>query len=361
MRSPRGPLPLAFILLLATASTLAQNAAPQLPPAAPPQLAPDNATRLTEFYRFAAQYQDSIWPNWSATPAPILLITPSSEFLTHFPRQPDGFTLIPNTSANLAPLYARAPQFPPKLQATMPCFGPPATIAIGMPASTESHDSSHWLIIVMHEHFHQLQWSQPGYIDAVNALGLAGNDNTGMWMLNYPFPYADPAVNTRFNALRNLLLHAVAQPNPRRFRKLARQYLVQRAQFFASLQPNDRKYLSFQLWQEGIARYTEIKSAEAGTNYQPTPQFVALADFQPFSSVAANYRARTLAELRTISLKDDHRLVVYPFGATEGLLLDRLFPQWKSEYFRPLLDLNAVFAALTAPDSPSANQPSTHQ
>jgi len=40
----------------------------------------------------------------------------------------------------------------------------------------------------MHEHFHQLQNGQPRYFQAVQDLGLSHGDNTGMWMLNYPFP-----------------------------------------------------------------------------------------------------------------------------------------------------------------------------
>ena len=44
----------------------------------------------------------------------------------------------------------------------------------------------------MHEHFHQLQWAQPEYLKAIADLGLSKGDTTGMWMLNYPFPYDNP-------------------------------------------------------------------------------------------------------------------------------------------------------------------------
>ena len=46
----------------------------------------------------------------------------------------------------------------------------------------------------MHEHFHQLQWAQPEYLKAIDDLGLSKGDATGMWMLNYPFPYDDPEI-----------------------------------------------------------------------------------------------------------------------------------------------------------------------
>jgi hypothetical protein len=40
----------------------------------------DDAVRIHEFYRLASQIQDDIWPNWSQTPAPLLLVTPDKEF-----------------------------------------------------------------------------------------------------------------------------------------------------------------------------------------------------------------------------------------------------------------------------------------
>jgi hypothetical protein len=37
------------------------------------------------------------------------------------------------------------------------------------------------------------------------------------------------------------------------------------------------------------------------------------------------------------------RIFVYSFGAAEGLLLDRLNPDWKSEYFKHPLSTDALF------------------
>jgi len=37
------------------------------------------------------------------------------------------------------------------------------------------------------------------------------------------------------------------------------------------------------------------------------------------------------------------RTVVYSFGATEGLLLDRVNPKWKDEYFHRVLTMDSYF------------------
>jgi hypothetical protein len=51
--------------------------------------------------------------------------------------------------------------------------------------------------------------------------------------------------------------------------------------------------------------------------------------------------------LRTIDLAKAGRVAVYSFGSVEGMLLDRLNPQWKSEYFQHMLTTDPLFAPST--------------
>jgi hypothetical protein len=299
----------------------------------------DDAVCVAEFYRLAPQIEDGIWPGWSSVADPLLLITSTAEFLTHFPAPPDTFK--PASDGFLT----RPRQFPTHLQATFPAFGPPSIIAIGEPSLTASKTPTPWEIVLMHEHFHQLQYAQPGYYQAVAALGLSHGDQTGMWILNYPFPYTSASVTKSFAALRDQLLLTVVSPGGRKFRSAAKRYLAMRRAFFAQLSPDDRKYLSFQLWQEGIARYTQIAAAEAAAaGYHPTEAYQRLPDYEPFSGDVSKLRASTLQELRTVDLARAGRQAVYSFGAVEGMLLDRLNPQWKSEYFQHMLTTDPLFA-----------------
>lgn len=305
--------------------------------AAAQQLPHEDAVRIAEFYRLASQIQDQIWADWSKTPAPLLLVTDKTEFLFHDPAPPKDFAKVGDG------VYARPRQFDIHLLATFPAFGPPATIVIGQAQNTDAKTSTPWLITVMHEHFHQLQDGQPGYDEGVTRLGLTGGDATGMWMLNYPFPYERPEVVQAFSRLRELLLNSLAQTNPEQFKKASAEYVVQRKKVFAQLSPNDHKYLSFQLWQEGIARYTQIKAAEAAASYRPTAEYAALPDYERFAAYAKRARAETLEELRQADIGKMKRSFVYPFGAAEGLLLDRLNPEWKKEYFKSLFSTDPLF------------------
>jgi len=219
-------------------------------------------------------------------------------------------------------------------------------MVVGQPANTESKTSTPWIFTVMHEHFHQLQWAQPGYMDAVNGLDLSHGDNTGMWMLNYPFPYGKDEVARGFADLRDLLLRAVNEPDGPEFRVLANDYIGARKKFFALLSSDDHKYFAFQLWQEGMARYTEVKSTEAAADYQPTSQFARLTDYESFSEFAKRKRSLTLDELRRADLRSWKRGVVYSFGATEGFLLDRINPNWKEAYFKHMLSTDSFFVSV---------------
>jgi hypothetical protein len=306
------------------------------------QLPADDGVRVAEFYRLAPTIEDGIWLGWSKVPDPLLLVTAENEFLTHHPNPPAEF------KAAGEGFFVRPRQFPVQLEATFPAFGPPAVIVIGEPKNTASKTSTPWVIVVMHEHFHQLQDAAPGYFQAVDGLGLSHGDESGMWMLEYPFPYKKAEIVQSFGRLRDLLLATVSETDPLKFRKNVEEYVAMRGRFFAQLSADDHKYLSFQLWQEGMARYTQIMAAEAAASYKPTEAFAELADYEPFSAYAGRARAETLEELRKVDLAKAQRGAIYPFGAVEGLLLDRLNPGWKQEYFSHLLSTDDLFRVAAA-------------
>lgn len=301
------------------------------------QLSPQNAVRIGEFYRLAAKIQDSIWPEWSAVPTPLLLVTEKQEFLTHHPSPPKDFTKISDD------FYVRPRQYSTEFLATFPAFGPPDVIVVGEAEHTSAKSSTPWLITLMHEHFHQLQDARPGAYEKVMKLGLSRGDQTGMWMLNYPFPYANSTVALRFADLRDLLLQTLAEEDAAKFAEAAKKYVAARKQFMTQLATDDRKYIEFQLWKEGIARYTEIKCAEAAANYQPSAEYAALPDYESFQHYAQRALRESLDELRKADIAKWKRTVVYPWGAAEGFLLDRLQPHWRDFYFQQSFSLDSFF------------------
>jgi len=71
----------------------------------------------------------------------------------------------------------------------------------------------------------------------------------------------------------------------------------------------------------------------AARKVKPSKRFRALKDFTPFEAEAERILKMTVDQLRDVDLTTRERTVFYPFGAIEGLLLDRVNPQWRLRYF----------------------------
>lgn len=288
--------------------------------------------RLAEAFRLNEQLSDKVWPGWRKTPFAVLLLTSEYEFLLGHSQPSTDFTALGTDALLKTKVYYRKRTFPPNLLATLFVAGLP-TIAIGQAENTFANTSTRWVVTLMHEHFHQLQYAQPDYQAGINALNLAGGDQTGMWMLNYPFAYQSEEVNKAYSAMCQRLAAAIDDQNSSHFAERLAAYIDARKHFQQSLSEADYRYFGFQLWQEGLARYTEYRIARlAATRYKPTPAFRALKDFTPFAEDAAKTLAGINAELAKPRLHERQREVVYGFGAAEALLLDRANPQWQGRY-----------------------------
>lgn len=134
-------------------------------------------------------------------------------------------------------------------------------------------------------------------------------------MLNFAFPYTSNEVREQFSALSRLLQETLQARRQSDFSTKLALYLAARRRFQQTLGEDDYNYFSFQLWQEGVARYTEYHIARlAASRYRPTRAFRALRDFTSF-------------------------------GAAEGLLLDRARPGWRNRYFTDKFFIERYFDA----------------
>lgn len=299
--------------------------------------------RIAEVFRISEQIGDSIWTGWNDPPFPVLLVTPEREILIRHPRPSADFERVGYDSLLHTDVFVRPRVFEPNLLATFPAVGGISTIVIGQPENTTAETSTRWVITMMHERFHQLQYSRPGYFESVNRLDLSDGDRTGMWMLNYPFPYDSLPVYRDFNHLARKLRETLMSDKPL-FTVEFNRYRELRRQFRQMLPERDYRYLSFQLWQEGVSRYMEIRTAELAARwYEPTPEFRGLKDYSPFSREADAFRRSMLRQLRTMAFRKSRRESFYAFGAAEALLLDRVRPEWKKDYFSDPFFLERYF------------------
>jgi hypothetical protein len=325
-----------LILFFSLTTAFAQNQ---------PALSALDRTRLAEAFRLGDQIGDRIWPGWSKAPFAVLLVTPETEFLIRHPKPSADFTKIGYDALLKSDVYYRKRQLDPGLLATFPAVGGISTIVIGQAENTSVKTSTPWMITLLHEHFHQLQDSQPNFYPEVNALGLSHGDQTGMWMLNYAFPYDRTEVQEQFVLMSKLLADAINEDEDVRAPKAkVRAYLEARRKFQAMLAPDDYKYISFQFWKEGIARYTEYRVAQlAATKFRPSKEFRALPDYKSLADVARETQERIFRQLAKQKLGESKREVVYSYGAAEGLLLDKIRPAWRRRYWVEKFDLGKFF------------------
>ncbi len=140
-----------------------------------PAMAEIDRVRLREVFRLGDSIGDRIWPGWSKAPFAVLLITPDYEFLLRHPKPSADFTSLGYDKMLKSDVYYRKRVFPTHYLATFPAISGSmiSTIVVGQAENTSAKASSPWVITVLHEHFHQLQDSQPNFYAQVNALNLA--------------------------------------------------------------------------------------------------------------------------------------------------------------------------------------------
>jgi len=327
---------LSLAALLACAPSLRAQEAPALPDI--------DRVRIAEAFRLADAVQDKIWPAWSTAPFAVLLVTPKYEYLMRHPDPSSDFTLLGYDRVLKEKVWYRERQYSISFLATFPAVNGLPTIVIGEAEYTTSKTSTPWVVTLLHEHFHQLQYSHPGYYDGVTALGLAHGDQSGMWMLNFPFPYADSAVQARFAATARALGAALKVRGQPGFAAAVTAFQRDDKAFLAKVGAENAKYFAFESWQEGIARYTEYRvAAEAAKGYEPGAEFKALKDYTPYSATASTLLRAIETELANEKLGEDKRAVVYGFGAAMGLILDHAQPKWQARYFAEPFALEPYF------------------
>lgn len=270
---------------------------------------------------------------WSGAPDAgfqLLLVGADREFLFHGPDTVDGFECAGFDAITGSRVFVRPRQYAPSFLATFPAVGGIPTIVVGFPEATAQPERPGWSLTLLHEHFHQRTLSAPGYFDRTLALDLADGDETGMWMLNYPFPYEDAAIGTAFSELTAKLLAAIEGGE----RETAA-YLAARARLRDALPDRDWRYLGLQCWQEGVARFAEIELGAAALR-------------SDWVATAATKRDELQGAIARADLAAQQRIVFYALGAGEATLLSRLLPQWRETYFTGEPSLDHHFGALVA-------------
>ena len=309
-----------------------------------PEIQLQDKIRIGEAIKISGFISDNIWKRWSETGFAILLVTDSLEYLVNHPYPSSDFTESYFDNYLNTKIYIRKRVYQKDFLATFPAVNGVSCVVVGTAENTK-RSSLYWTITLLHEHFHQYQSAHKDYYTGVDNLDLKEGDETGMWMLNYKFPYEDSSVNNAFNDMKADLIKAYESINSKSFKKKVSGYIKSKKAFNKIVTEKDSKYFEFQLWQEGLARYTEyeILSYLIKNNYQFSEEFKSLSDCEPITD---NYQKRITqlaGEIDKTNLKDEQRISFYSIGAMEGLVLNKYKPLWRKKYFNNLFNTTNFF------------------
>jgi len=203
---------------------------------------------------------------------------------------------------------------------------------VGTPTATELEPLD-WSVILLHEHFHQYQYALPNYYEQVLELDLHNGDKGGNWMLSYPFPYEDPGVNNSFGELTHALAAVLDVDKGSAERTLRMdQYRTAEKAFRDSVGESNWRYFQFQLWQEGVARWTEIAIVEAATHVRP--------ELAEFASRKRESIRLSLSAIQREGLRTWKRKAFYSVGAVLAMLLNDASESWRARYLEHLFTLD---------------------
>jgi hypothetical protein len=276
---------------------------------------------LAEVQRIYRVAGNRLWPGFDKVPLDLVLIGPEREAL--FCHQAvQGFTPAGRDPLTRCSLQTRVRELEIDLSAAANFFTGGETIAIGYPKALEM-SPAYWKATVLHEAFHLYQSHIPRYAQMVAELGLAGGSTDGSWMLNYPFPYADPEVEAAFLVMGDAGLTFLEAKSRKERRAATKAYVAAREAALAKVSPVDRRYYEFQVGQEGMARWTELTLSRRGD--------AAMRD-----DAAGRWKgfATSLRAVREQGSKTWKRAAFYVYGAIEAEMLERAGVKWRPQYRR---------------------------
>jgi len=265
----------------------------------------------------AESHGDEIWDGYFDAPFGILLVEEKRERLFCHKGSLDGFESTGTNDALSCQFGERPTSYPTNFLASFPAVAGIPTIVIGTPAATEKTFDG-WVLTILHEHFHQMQFAWSGYYTGISGLDLDGGDETGMWMLNYPFPYENDTTAGAFQIMAGDLVEVLNARGTDDFYEKLNRYWLSRESARETVSEADWRYFELQLWQEGVARWTESAIS-------------ALSEDLVNAANEANNRI--LRELSSLDLANQKRTAVYPIGAAEASLLDAVDSGWRITYW----------------------------
>lgn len=287
----------------------------------------DNQILLTEFFKVSKNIGESFWTKWNDHPFSLLFIEDEREFLIKHPTVPKGFNYACKIN-HLGDIYSRKRVFDKNSLAAFQAFSEVPSIVIGSVKNTAIASSTEWLSLAFHEHFHQIQYSQPTYYDSVAQLNTR-RDKGAKWMLNYPFPYQSVKANQIIDKMKDLLFNFKTYTSS----DWESFYKKQLLNLNETVGSDNYNYFRFQVWQEGVAQYIEYRALKNLKNYEFSKPFKNLNTYESPKKLF-EWKKKAFKMGLERELKTAKRNLIYNIGLYEILAKEYFKKDWENDYFK---------------------------
>ncbi|MCL4561008.1 MAG: hypothetical protein M1281_10375 [Chloroflexi bacterium] len=304
-----------------------------------------NVARLEESLHLKSTLGADIWPGWGEAHIPILLWNRQMSFLTGVSNPPTAWELIPGEKFGGTPVYRKPTQDPQNFAVQLDGVWV-ASMAIKWETDAFMMDMFHQILPplvrdifpyrlliqpsevqitgVLHETFHVYQISV-----APEGLNLAENAQKH----DQEYETVDANMHEAWRREIDWLAKALQAKTRDETTALVRQFLQARAQRRVdySIQGNLLEYERMIEWEEGLAKYVELESwrqAATTPGYQPVLPSTSDPDFKGYATFSKRWSDEISQMKRQASQAGSVRF--YYTGMAQGVLLDRLMPDWKT-------------------------------
>lgn len=150
--------------------------------------------------------------------------------------------------------------------------------------------------------------------------------------------------------------------------KRIHQYVAVRHERVSHLSPDLVEYENLNEFTEGLARYVEYRWQLAGERVKPIPEIWYRNGFEGYQGILSRQFVDAVKNMKTVIAVDDDRFgkkfgagplkfKLYEVGAGEALMLDFVYPEWKTEIFGDGVYLGDVLErAVSMPEADRAEQ-----
>jgi hypothetical protein len=293
---------------------------------------------LAEVLRLKTELGDQVWPGLSRLDILLILYNERYEFLVGEEKPPSPWEAVRKDNFQGRPYFRRPAEAPQSFAVAVGTrwAGSMGTLELMNSKAPFRLSREFHAVAMLHEVFHAFQ---------ATLAPQRFSGAMGVYKSEDKYPYQDPQFSSAWNNEGEVLADALGATEDAALSGLVKKFLdvreARRSQ--VTLDPELISYENELEWLEGLAKYAEV-------------EFYKLAASRASEAAFANYRSghpfwpADLARLRRNLGGQKGDLRFYLSGAAQALLLDRLYPGWKTQALEEKSSLEDSLRAAVNPD-----------